>query len=47
VTTGNITNDALLELVGARLAAITHAFETSDFVELGTTALIIAEVVFD
>lgn len=28
VTTGNITNDA-----GASLAAITHAFETSDFVE--------------
>jgi predicted nuclease of predicted toxin-antitoxin system len=47
LTTGNITNDALLELVGARLAAITHAFETSDFVELGPTALIVRRSRFD
>jgi predicted nuclease of predicted toxin-antitoxin system len=47
VTTGNITNDALLELVGASLAAITHAFETSDFVELGPAALIVHRSRFD
>jgi predicted nuclease of predicted toxin-antitoxin system len=41
VTTGNITNDALIELVGAGLAAITHAFESSDLVELGQDALIV------
>jgi predicted nuclease of predicted toxin-antitoxin system len=41
VTTGNITNDALLELVGAGLADITHAFESSDFVELWPDGLIV------
>jgi predicted nuclease of predicted toxin-antitoxin system len=47
VTTGNITNDALLELVGAGLAGITHAFEPSDFVELGPDALIVHRRRFD
>ncbi|HZL74730.1 MAG TPA: DUF5615 family PIN-like protein [Propionibacteriaceae bacterium] len=41
VATGNITNDALLELVGAGLAVITHAFESSDFVELWPDVLIV------
>jgi hypothetical protein len=41
VTTGNITNDALLELIGAHLAVITDAFESSDFVELWPHALIV------
>jgi predicted nuclease of predicted toxin-antitoxin system len=43
VTAGNITNDALLELVGAGLAVITHAFDSSDFLELGRDALIVHE----
>lgn len=43
VTTGNITNDVLLELVDASLTALTRAFESSDFVELGRDALIIHE----
>lgn len=47
VTTGNITNGALLELVGAGLAVIIRAFESSDFVELGPDALIIHERRFD
>jgi predicted nuclease of predicted toxin-antitoxin system len=47
VTTGNITNDALRELVGASLAAITHAFEISEFVELGPAALIVRRSRFD
>ena len=41
VATGNITNDALLELVGAGLAVITHAFKSSDFVKLWRDGLIV------
>jgi predicted nuclease of predicted toxin-antitoxin system len=47
VMTGNITNDTLLELVGAGLAGIIYAFESSDFVELGPDALIIHKRRFD
>jgi hypothetical protein len=42
-----VTNDALLELVAAGLAGITHAFESSDFVELGPDALIVHKRRFD
>jgi predicted nuclease of predicted toxin-antitoxin system len=41
VTTGNITNDVLLQLVGASVTALTRAFESSDFVELRRDALVI------
>ena len=41
VATGNITNDALLELVGDGLAVIPHTFEFNDFVELWPDALIV------
>jgi predicted nuclease of predicted toxin-antitoxin system len=47
VATGNITNDALLELVGAGLAVISHAFESSDFVDLWPDALIVHGRRFD
>jgi predicted nuclease of predicted toxin-antitoxin system len=41
VTTGNITNVDLEALVRANLATIEEAFETSDFVELSRTAVIV------
>jgi predicted nuclease of predicted toxin-antitoxin system len=47
VTTGNITNDALLELVDADLEGIADAFEYGDFVELGPDALIVHRRRFD
>jgi len=37
----------LLELVGAGLAGITHAFESTDFVELRPDALIVHKRRFD
>jgi predicted nuclease of predicted toxin-antitoxin system len=43
VTTGNITNDVLLELVSASLTGLTHAFGSSDLVELGRDALVLHE----
>lgn len=43
VTTGNITNDVLLELVDASLTALARALESSDFVELRRDALVIYE----
>lgn len=41
VATGNISNNALLELFEAHLDAIAAAFADSDFVEIGPRALIV------
>jgi len=41
VRTGNITNAALLDHVGAHLSQIVEAFGGADFVELGATNLIV------
>lgn len=41
VSTGNITNNALLSLVETHLAAICSAFDEADFVELGPSSLIV------
>ncbi|GEL24837.1 hypothetical protein PSU4_37910 [Pseudonocardia sulfidoxydans NBRC 16205] len=41
VATGNITNSALLDLVGRHLAEIVAAFDEVDFVELRPTALVL------
>lgn len=41
VTTGNITNTALLALFATHLEAITAALEEADYIELGPDALVV------
>jgi predicted nuclease of predicted toxin-antitoxin system len=41
VTTGNITNAALVALLEANLPAIAEAFTEADFVELGSSSLVV------
>jgi predicted nuclease of predicted toxin-antitoxin system len=41
VATGNITNAALLALFRENLDAVVAALESADFVELGSTALVV------
>jgi predicted nuclease of predicted toxin-antitoxin system len=41
VATGNISNNALLDLVEAHLDVILESFEEADFVEVGPHALIV------
>ena len=41
VRTGNVTNTALLDHVGAHLNEIVDAFDGADFIELGATSLIV------
>lgn len=41
IVTGNITNAALLALFRENLDAVVAALESADFVELGSTALVV------
>jgi predicted nuclease of predicted toxin-antitoxin system len=41
VTTGNVTNAALVALLEANLPAIVEAFTEADFVELGPSSLVV------
>jgi predicted nuclease of predicted toxin-antitoxin system len=41
ISTGNISNDALSQLIAANLTAVVSALETHSFVELSATSLII------
>lgn len=41
VVTGNVSNDALLELFEEHLELITEAFGDADFVEIGPQALVV------
>lgn len=41
ISTGNISNDKLAQLLAVNLAALQIAFQTNDFVELSASAIIV------